>query len=160
MRILSTLMIINSGVRTPNSNAKRYIEIFCQNYSGEVLEFDLNNRNLKAICGKIAECTDVLLVFPLYVKSIPLAFYNFLRELRKNPPAHKPRVHVLVSCGFVDADSSGEAAVDLVKRFCRQNGYEFHASLRIGKKEAMLSSPFDFPVKKKLKKLAKEIGKA
>lgn len=81
---------------------------------------------------------------------------NFLKVLEENPPKNKPKVNVIVNCGFIEPEQNN-VCIDMVKLFCKQNTYEFNSVLSIGVGEAILGTPFKIFVKWKIKKLAKSI---
>lgn len=153
---MEKVIIINGSPRAPKSNSKHYGEIFSRYYRGKTDTFNITKNNHKEICSKIVECTDVLLVFPLYADSIPVTMLNFLKVLEENPPQNKPKVNVMVNCGFIESEQNN-VCIDMVKLFCKQNGYMFGSVLAIGSGEAILGTPFKFLVKWKIKRLAKAI---
>lgn len=71
---------------------------------------------------------------------------DFLSCLEKSPLAHKPTVHLIVNCGFLEPRQN-EVAIDMLKLFCRKNGFPFGSSLSIGSGEAILQTPFALFVK-------------
>ena len=97
--------------------------------------------------------SDVLLVFPLYADSLPVTLMHFLKTLEQHPPRWKPRVSVLINCGFMEPEQN-DIAVQMVRLFCKQNGYPFGSVLKIGSGEAILATPFRILVRAKMKKLA------
>lgn len=153
---MEKVIIINGSPRAPKSNSKHYGEIFSRYYRGKTDTFNITKNNHKEICSKIVECTDVLLVFPLYADSIPVTMLNFLKVLEENPPQNKPKVNVMVNCGFIESEQNN-VCIDMVKLFCKQNGYMLGSVLAIGSGEAILGTPFKFLVKWKIKRLAKAI---
>ena len=100
--------------------------------------------------------TDILLVFPLYADGLPVTMLNFLKVLEENPPKNKPKVNVIVNCGFIEPEQNN-VCIDMVKLFCKQNTYDFNSVLSIGGGEAILGTPFKIFVKWRIKKLAKAI---
>lgn len=153
---MEKVIIINGSPRAPKSNSKHYGEIFSRYYRGKTDTFNITKNNHKEICSKIVECTDVLLVFPLYADSIPVTMLNFLKVLEENPPQNKPKVNIIVNCGFIESEQNN-VCIEMVKLFCKQNGYTFGSVLAIGSGEAILGTPFKLLVKWKIKRLAKAI---
>ena len=82
---------------------------------------------------------------------------DFLSCLEKSPLAHKPTVHLIVNCGFLEPRQN-EVAIDMLKLFCRKNGFPFGSSLSIGSGEAILQTPFALFVKGAIQKLARAIS--
>ncbi|WP_150541357.1 hypothetical protein [Clostridium perfringens] len=153
---MGRVIIINGSPRAPRSNSKEYGEIFSSYYKGQADTFNITKNNHKEICSKIGEYTDILLVFPLYADGLPVTMLNFLKVLEENPPKNKPKVNVIVNCGFIEPEQNN-VCIDMVKLFCKQNTYEFNSVLSIGGGEAILGTPFKIFVKWKIKKLAKSI---
>lgn len=48
---------------------------------------------------------------------------------------------VLINCGFLECRQN-DVAVEMVRLFCRQNGYRFGSVLKIGSGEAIWDTPF------------------
>lgn len=153
---MGKVIIINGSPRAPRSNSKEYGEIFSSYYKGKADTFNITKNNHKEICSKIGEYTDILLVFPLYADGLPVTVLNFLKVLEENPPKNKPKVSVIINCGFIEPEQNN-VCIDMVKLFCKQNTYEFNSVLSIGGGEAILGTPFKIFVKWKIKKLAKSI---
>ncbi|MCG4552058.1 hypothetical protein [Clostridium perfringens] len=153
---MGKVIIINGSPRAPRSNSKKYGEIFRSYYKGQAYTFNITKNNHKEICSKIGEYTDILLVFPLYADGLPVTVLNFLKVLEENPPKNKPKVSVIINCGFIEPEQNN-VCIDMVKLFCKQNTYEFNSVLSIGGGEAILGTPFKIFVKWKIKKLAKSI---
>ncbi|MCH1962370.1 hypothetical protein P5F04_07420 [Clostridium perfringens] len=153
---MGKVIIINGSPRAPRSNSKEYGEIFSSYYKGQADTFNITKNNHKEICSKIGDYTDILLVFPLYADALPVTMLNFLKVLEENPPKNKPKVNVIVNCGFIEPEQNN-VCIDMVKLFCKQNTYEFNSVLSIGGGEAILGTPFKIFVKWKIKKIAKAI---
>ena len=154
--MVKTIMI-NGSPRAPKSNSKQYAEIFRKYYTGETISFMINNRNHSEICDHIEGCSDIVFVFPLYADGIPSTLLNFLKTLETYQINQKPRVHILINCGFIEPEQNN-VALDMMRLFCRQNRYEFSSTLAIGAGEAFLTTPLSFLVKGKIKKFAKLVA--
>ena len=150
-------IIINGSPRAPKSNSKLYAEIFQKYYSGETISFNINKKNHSEICNGIEGCSDILFVFPLYADGIPSTLLNFLKSLETYQIEPKPKVHILINCGFIEPEQNN-VALDMMRLFCKQNKYEFCSTLAIGAGEAFLTTPLSFLVKGKINKLAKLIA--
>lgn len=153
---MGKVIIINGSPRASKSNSKRYGDIFKDFYKGDTDTFNIRKNNHSDICSKIDGYTDILFVFPLYADSIPVTFLNFLKFLEENPPKNKPNINVLINCGFIEP-TQNTVCIDMIKLFCKQNGYTFGSVLSIGSGEAILETPFKFLVRGKIKRLAKSI---
>ena len=62
------LLIVNGSPRAPRSNSRRYAELFQARWKGEARYAALTAKNHAELAAAAAECTDLLLVFPLYVR--------------------------------------------------------------------------------------------
>lgn len=155
---MGNMIIINGSPRAQKSNSKHYSEIFNQYYKGDSEICNLNKNNHSEICKKIEEYINILFVFPLYADGIPVTLLNFLKFLEQNPPQHKPIINVIINCGFIEPEQN-LVCIDMVKLFCKQNGYVFGSVLSIGSGEAILKTPFKFLALWKIKKLAKDMYK-
>ncbi|KQC91129.1 hypothetical protein AM596_16375 (plasmid) [Clostridium perfringens CP4] len=153
---MGRVIIINGSPRASRSNSKQYGEIFSSYYKEQTDIFNITKNNHKEICNKIAAYTDILLIFPLYADSLPVTMLNFLKVLEENPPKNKPKVNVIINCGFIEPEQNN-VCIDMIKLFCKQNGYDFSSVLSIGSGEAILGTPFKIFVKWEIKKLAKAI---
>lgn len=128
---MGRVIIINGSPRAPRSNSKEYGEIFRSYYKRQADTFNITKNNHKEICSKIGDYTDILLVFPLYADGLPVTMLNFLKVLEENPPKNKPKVNVIINCGFIEPEQNN-VCIDMVKLFCKQNTYEFNSVLSIG----------------------------
>ena len=153
---MGSLMIVNGSPRAPRSNSKKLIEIFRAFWHDPVTVWDARSRDLIPCCTQTGLYRDLLLVFPLYADTAPIPVMRFLKELEQHLPAGKPTVHVLINCGFIEPEQN-RIACDMVRLFCRQNGFPFGSALLIGSGEAILNTPFAFLVRRKLRTLARAV---
>ena len=129
------LLIVNGSPRAPRSNSRRYAELFQARWKGEARYAALTAKNHAELAAAAADCTDLLLVFPLYADGLPAPLLRFLEFLEGAGPEHRPRISVLINCGFLEPHQN-DVAVDMVRLFCLENGYPFGACLKIGGGEA------------------------
>lgn len=155
---MGKIMIINGSPRAPRSNSKKYASLFMKSCTMPVEYMEVTSKNHIEICKKMDDVTDVLLVFPLYADSIPVTLLNFLKTLEKNPPQTKPKISVLINCGFLEAEQN-DIAVEMIRLFCKKCGYDFGSLLRIGSGEAILDTPLKIFVTGKIRKLADSVEK-
>lgn len=153
---MGKIMILNGSPRAPKSNSKQYAEMFSKACAAETEYFAVTKTNHQAICHAMDGFSDVLLVFPLYADGIPVTLMRFLDTLAQNAPSRKPRVSVLINCGFLEPEQNN-IAVAMLRLYCKENGYPFGSVLQIGSGEAILSTPFRILVRAKVKKLAAAI---
>ena len=137
------LLIVNGSPRAPRSNSRRYAELFQARWKGEARYAALTAKNHAELAAAAADCTDLLLVFPPYADGLPAPLLRFLEFLEGAGPEHRPRISVLINCGFLEPHQN-DVAVDMVRLFCLENGYPFGACLKIGGGEAILGTPFAF----------------
>ena len=88
---MGKLLIVNGSPRAPRSNSRRYIEQFLPCW-GETADQYTALRG-----GPLSpeDCTDLLLVFPLYADGIPAVLMRTLKELAVWRGTARPRIHVL-----------------------------------------------------------------
>lgn len=158
---MAGILILNGSPRAPRSNSKRYAALFMNRCKMQCEYQNITKSNHAALCEKMNEVSDVLLVFPLYADGLPVTLLDFLKTLETCPPERKPVISVLINCGFFEHHQN-DIAVRMVELFCRQNGYQFGSVLKIASGEAILDTPFCGLVKRKLGQLAAAIvqGKA
>lgn len=154
---MGKIMIINGSPRAPKSNSKKYADIFAKNCTVPSEYFAVTSRNHAVLCKTMENFTDVLLVFPLYADGIPVTMMNFLKTLEGNPPKQKPRISVLINCGFIEPEQN-DIAVKMVRFFCKKQGYIFGSVLKIGSGEAILTTPLKVFVTREIKKLARSVS--
>ena len=153
---MEKILILNGSPRAPRSNSKSYAELFMKNYKKNADYYNISKTNHDELCAKMEQYSDVLFVFPLYADSLPVTLLNYLKNLEINAPKNKPIVSVLINCGFFEYQQN-DTAVEMMKLFCRKNGYTFGSALKIGSGEAILSTPFKIFVQIKIKALANSI---
>lgn len=155
---MGNMMILNGSPRAVKSNSKQYAEIFMKYYDGKSEYYNITKTNHADLCEKIDSFSNVLFVFPLYADGLPVTLLNFLKALEENPPHNKPVISVIVNCGFYEYQQN-DTAVRMMQLFCRQNGYKFGTTVKIGSGEAILNTVFKVFVVSKIKKAAKAIKK-
>ena len=152
------LLIVNGSPRAPRSNSRRYAELFQARWKGEARYAALTAKNHAELAAAAADCTDLLLVFPLYADGLPAPLLRFLEFLEGAGPEHRPRISVLINCGFLEPQQN-DVAIEMMRLFCRQNQYPFGAVLKIGSGEAILDSPFRFLVARKIRHFADVVAR-
>lgn len=154
---MGKILIVNGSPRAPRSNSRRYAELFAAHCSVPAEYAAVSKKNHAELCAKLETCSDVLFVFPLYADGVPVTLLAFLNSLAQNPPKNRPRVSVLVNCGFLEPEQN-DTAVRIVRCFCAQEGYPFGSVLRIGSGEAVLDTPFRFFAARAVKRLAAAVS--
>lgn len=154
---MGKIMIINGSPRAPKSNSKKYAELFAKSCTVPTEYFAITPKNHEQLCRTMEDFTDVLLTFPLYADGIPVTLMHFLKTLEKNPPKHKPRISILINCGFIEPEQN-DIAVKMIQFFCKTQGYDFGSVLQIGSGEAILTTPLKIFVTRKIKRLAVSVS--
>lgn len=153
---MDRIMIINGSPRAPKSNSRQYAAILSRSCRKPADYFQISRNNHLEICSQMEHYTDVVFVFPLYADSLPVVLLNFLKFLEDHPPRQKPVLSILINCGFLEY-SQNEVAVQMMKLFCRQNGYRTGSILMLGGGEAILKTPFKGIAVRIIRKLARSI---
>ena len=90
-------MILNASPRAPRSNSKEYAALFSARCSLPCQYFALKGQPASQLIQEMEHFSHLLLVFPLYVDSLPVELLAFLEEVQRNPPRNKPRLSVLIN---------------------------------------------------------------
>lgn len=154
---MERILILNGSPRAPKSNSKRYAEIFMKHYPHEAVYRPITAKNHLSLCEEMKEYTQVLFVFPLYADALPSGFLQFLKNLEAHPSTSKPRISILINCGFLEYEQN-EVAVRMIQLFCRRNGYSMGSTLMLGSGEALLDTPFKYIAYRKIRQLAQSIA--
>ena len=153
---MERIITLNGSPRAPKSNSLKYAEVFCRYSSVETQYFNIGKNNHGELCSFMENYSDILFVFPLYADALPVGLLNFLKYLEANPTINKPVISILINCGFLEYRQN-MVAVEMMKFFCRENGYRVGSILMIGGGEAILETPFKFIVSIKIRQFAKSI---
>jgi hypothetical protein len=153
---MGKILILNASPRAPKSNSKHYAQIFSQKCRWKTEYENISKTNHLDLCEKIGQYSDLLFVFPLYADGIPVTLLNFLKSLSEHPPKPKPVISVLINCGFLEPHQNN-IAVEMIRLFCKESGYEFGSVFKIGSGEAILTTPFRLMVTWKMKKFARSV---
>lgn len=154
---MGKLMIINGSPRAPKSNSKQYIQAFLSAWSGAYEQYSVLQRQHTACLEQLKECSDLLLVFPLYTDSLPSGLMEFLKAMLEQPTAPLT-VHVIINCGFREPHQN-DVAIDMIRLFCKRGGHNLGSVLRMGCGEAFPTTPFMGMARRKIQKLARSIQK-
>lgn len=155
---MEKILILNGSPRAPRSNSKEYAQIFASLCPLETEYCNITRSNHLDLCHKLEEYSQVLFVFPLYADGVPVTLLRFLNTLEDNLPQNRPVVSVLINCGFLEPEQN-DVAVKIMRLYCKKTGLPFGSVLEIGSGEAILSTPFRFFVRRKMKKLVASMVK-
>ena len=150
---MGRLMIVNGSPRAPQSNSKQYAALFRSFWRGEAYEYNVTQHSHAEAFARLENAEHLLLVFPLYADGIPAVLMRTLKELAVWRGTARPRIHVLVNCGFLEPEQT-RPAVEMVRFFCKRYGFPWGMALQIGSGEAILNTPFSFLVRRGLRRLA------
>ena len=153
---MGNLLIINGSPRAPRSNSKHYAAIFRFHWDGPAEEYLVTEQKHEAICTGVGRYEHLLFVFPLYADGLPVPLMRFLKALEQYNGTKKPVVHVLVNCGFLEPEQNA-VAVDMIRLFCKKNGFRFGMALCIGSGEAILTTPFSGRAARKIRTFAQAV---
>ena len=153
---MERLLILNASPRAPRSHSRIYARMLADAWKGSALCQEVRPACHSAIRQAIGEADALVLVFPLYADSLPVPLLRLFKELEACPPCRRPAVSVVVNCGFLEPFQN-DIAVEMVRLFCRRNGYPFAAALEIASGEAILDTPFRFLAGRALRRLARAI---
>lgn len=154
---MGKIMILNASPRAPRSNSKKYAALFSSCYGTETEYFEVRKTNHSELCREMGNYTDVVLVFPLYADSLPVTLLNFLKTLETLMPHRKPVISVIINCGFIEPYQNN-IAIEMLQFYCRTHGFTFGSVLKIGSGEAILTTPFQIFLKRKMKRFAASIN--
>ena len=154
---MGKLMIINGSPRAPKSNSKQYIQAFLSAWSGAYEQYSVLQRQHTACLEQLKECSDLLLVFPLYTDGLPSGLMEFLKAMLEQPTAPLT-VHVIINCGFREPHQN-DVAIDMIRLFYKRGGHMLGSVLRMGCGEAFPTTPFMGMARRKIQKLARSIQK-
>lgn len=153
---MGKIMLINASPRAPKSNSKQYAQLFTKYCRLHTEYCEVKKSNHLELCYAMENFSHIIFVFPLYVDSIPVTLLNFLKTLEENPLRKKPTISVMINCGFFESYQN-DIAVEMLRLYCRKNGYSFGSSFKIGSGEAILTTPFRFFLNAKMKKFVASI---
>jgi|GEM_PF-4809388 len=94
---MAGILILNGSPRAPRSNSKRYAALFMNRCKMQCEYQNITRTNHAALCEKMNEVSDVLLVFPLYADGLPVTLLDFLKTLETCPPERKPVISMLIN---------------------------------------------------------------
>ena len=155
---MGELLILNGSPRAPRSHSRRLADLAAGCWKGNTVCRDILGADLNELCAETSRASHVLLVFPLYADALPVPLLKFLTALEESPPQSRPVVSVLINCGFLEPHQN-DVAVEMVRLFCRQNGYPFGSALKIGSGEAILDTPFRFLVSRQVRRLVRSMSR-
>lgn len=158
---MEQLMVINGSPRYAVSNSQKYGKLFQECWPTPVETHAALKGVSDALVAQWNTCEHVLFIFPLYADGLPSVLLAFLQQLESRLGTHRPTVHALINCGFLEPWQN-DLAVEMLKLFCERHHLPFGSVLCQGGGEAILGTPFAFLCRRKIRRLARAIrqGKA
>lgn len=143
-----TISIINGSPKRGKSTSELMIQYFCQEMSDEktVTVYDASKAPLQqSQYEEIVNSTALLIVFPLYVDSIPSNALRVLADLEKQYKLRKNMmVYCIVNNGFFEGKQN-YIAIEQIKNWCDVTGTTWGQGIGIGAGE-MLPLITDIPL--------------
>lgn len=155
---MGKLMVINGSPRGRRSNSRRYAEAMLSVWQDEYVEYYTASRRVDECIMAMDGCSDVLLAFPLYTDGLPSGLMELLGQLLEAELANGIRVHAVINCGFKEP-SQCDAALEMVRLFCKRAGCKYGAGLKIGCGEAFPGTPLMRMAEHRLRRFAREIAR-
>ena len=91
--------------------------------------------NASEMIEDILKADTLLIVFPLYIDSLPAPLVKALMLIEKGakacPGEQLPMVYAICNCGFFEADNN-RLALDIIKNFCVSSGLGWGYGIGIG----------------------------
>lgn len=154
---MGKLIVVNGSPRPAVSNSKKFIALFEKCYSGDIQVFNALSKDYSGHLEALHNSDEMLLVFPLYADALPVSLMNFMKAV-ETARLNSIKVHILINCGFFEPEQNN-IAIDMLRLFCERNGFRIGSVLSVGSGEAILTSPFAFVARWKVRKLARNIAR-
>lgn len=94
----------------------------------------INSPNKSDIENDILQAEILLIIFPLYVDSLPGSLLEILVDLEKtliNSTKSLPKVYAICNCGFYDAEQTA-TALEIIENYCNKTGLSWQYGIGIG----------------------------
>lgn len=103
---MEQVMTLNASPRAPRSNSKEYAALFSARCSLPCQYFALKGQPAAHLIQEMEHFSHLLLVFPLYVDSLPVELLAFLEEVQRNPPKTSPACRCSSTAAFWSRDKT------------------------------------------------------
>lgn len=150
---MAKLYFINGSPRGNTSASKLFIDELSAIIQSSNLEIKQTSLNNKIDYEDIGSSDILIIIFPLYVDSLPSTVVEFLVNLEQYAKDSKKltRVYGVVNCGFFEAIQT-KYALNIVENFCIKAGYEWRFGVGVGAGEFMRNTKTAIPLKSDVKK--------
>lgn len=134
---MSDLVFLNGSPKIKHSTSKFIIDqILSIIGEGETYRaLEISNIEKEAQFSKeVLSAKALVIVFPLYVDSIPASLLRILELLEKeakNNPNPDLRVYTVINCGFFEPNHN-LVALDMMRNFCLKCGFAWQYGIGIG----------------------------
>jgi len=95
----------------------------------------INPENNSEMIADILKADTLLIVFPLYIDSLPAPLIKTLMLLEQGAAAAAgsklPKVYAICNCGFFEAENN-RLALDIIRHFCVRSGMSWGYGIGIG----------------------------
>lgn len=154
-------VLFNGSPKATGGNSALVEKMLEPLLAGEVGRMDARRpaqETFRALCGADA----VILVFPLYVDSLPSHLLRFLLELEEYARGQKPespaRFYAVAQCGFYEGKQN-RYALEALEHFCARSGFRWCGGVGLGcggALEGMMKKPLA-PLEELLSQLAEAV---
>lgn len=94
----------------------------------------VNSPNKDDIVNDILQAETLLIIFPLYVDSLPGSLLETMVDLERtllNSTKSLPKVYAICNCGFYDAEQTA-TALEIIENYCNKTGLAWQYGIGIG----------------------------
>jgi multimeric flavodoxin WrbA len=127
--------LINGSPKTGLSASSRIAQALVKNLENpsDCQSLNAKSENESEITQALSGAKAIVLVFPLYVDSLPSHLIKFLAKISPTLASLAPncRIYAVVNNGFWEAQSN-DTAISILKNFCRKSGLNWGQALGCG----------------------------
>lgn len=135
---MNTIVAINGSPKTKDSVSAIFIHQIESIISREIPIYQAaqlaRQTDVDSVLGSILDAEVLLIVFPLYVDSLPAQLIKALTLLEtaaKSTDHCLPNVYAICNCGFFEAKHN-RLALDMIKNFCDRAGFCWCFGIGVG----------------------------
>lgn len=130
------LTIINCSPKQ-NSNSKNFINRTIKYIDDDFSICNVYRDNFDTIIGFINKSDKVLIVYPLYVDTIPSKLIEFFEYLINNHISlYNKKIYVLCNCGFLESQQN-DVSIEIVSNIITELNGDYKGYLKIGSGEIL-----------------------
>lgn len=149
---MKKICFINGSPRENNSASQYFIDELLGIIDDNSYEINQLKVNKEVDYEKIVNVDVLIIVFPLYVDSLPSTMIAFLENLENyaKTSENSPRVYTIINCGFFEGIQTINA-VQIIKNFCHKVGYKWRLGVGLGAGEFLKETKEIIPLNGKIK---------